>query len=334
MTTVAEFNALDQDGQIACLQTLGQAALEQYGVQPTKISPLVHAENTTFFVEAPQGRFNLRINRPGYQSTANIQSEIVWLSALRAAGFGVPAPFQGRLVTAQVDEVPEPRDCVLFRWLNGEFRTDTLSSDEAALIGNTMARLHEFSRRWVPPPEFDRQQTHAWAFQDQPSVGIGSPSSQVSEEDRAVLLRVDAQSRRMLRSYPKTAETFGLIHADLHVGNLLFEDGHLNIIDFDDTGWAFLLYDFAATLAFQVSRPNYREVRAALLEGYAQVRPLPPGTEELLDPFIRMRLTGVCGWMIDRADNPGLRAMCRNWVHEQCGWIETLRPFSSLPAAV
>lgn len=42
--------------------------------------------------------------------------------------------------------------------------------------------------------------------------------------------------------------TFGLIHADLHLDNVLFAGGEARPIDFDDCGLGHWLYDIAVTL--------------------------------------------------------------------------------------
>jgi Ser/Thr protein kinase RdoA (MazF antagonist) len=315
-----EFNALTQDEQVARLERLGRVALKEFGVAPTAISPLVHAENTTFRIESPEGEFSLRISRPGYQSTANVASEIAFLAALRAEGFRVPDPWQARLVTAEVAEVPEGRDCVLFRWMNGEFRRrdPRMNPEEARLVGRTMGQLHEFAYQWTPPAGFDRQQTHAWAYGPRQPMPIDVPNPLVSEEDRALLLQVDRMARKLLNELSKSPANFGLIHADLHVGNLLFENGQLNVIDFDDTGWAFWMYDFAAALAYEVARDEYETIRDAMFAGYAEVRPLPPGAEALIAPFIQLRYAGVANWVMERSDNPSLREVGPDWIADFC----------------
>lgn len=328
MISVDAFSSLSQQEQINRLQMLGERALLEWDISAERIEPLVHAENTTFHVFSPQGEFNLRISRPGYQSTSNIQSELAFLSALRQEGFRVPDPVQDRLVTASVPEVPEARDCVLFRWMNGEFRRENLSSDESRMVGAAMAQLHEFSARWNPPAGFDRQHNHEWAMQPRTPRPFDDPIEGIAEEDRLLLRNVHDESRELLRSLRETPETFGLIHADLHVGNLLFDDGQLNIIDFDDAGFAFLYYDFASSLAFQVSRPNFVEVRDALLAGYESVKSLPPHTESMVRPFLRMRLGGVATWILKRTDNPAFRETAPQWVRSFCDSIRKLDDYS------
>lgn len=321
------FNALNQEDQIARIELLGREALREFGVEPESISPLVHAENTTFRIQSAQGEFCLRISRPGYQTTSNIQSEIAFLSALRAEEFRVPDPWQGRLVTAAIEEVPEPRDCVLFRWMNGEFRRrePRMSPADALLIGRTMGQLHAFAKRWTPPVGFDRQPTHSRTLGPREPMLIDTPHPMVSEDDRALLLEVDAMARELLQSIPQDAANFGLVHADLHVGNLLFDNGVLSVIDFDDTGWAFWMHDFAAALAYESPRDEYPAIRDAMFAGYEETLPLPPQAHALLSPFIQLRYLGVSDWVMSRSDNPQLREVGPSWIADFCGSIRNLR---------
>ena len=291
------------------------------------MSSLVHAENTTFRTDSPQGRFCLRISRPGYQSTANIRSELAFLSALRAEEFRVPEPWQGRLVTAVTNEVPEPRDCVLFRWMGGDFRRRPaqMSVEDARLVGQTMGRLHAFSTRWTPPEGFDRQPSHALILDPRRPMPIDAPNPMLSEENRALLLEVDAATRALFARLPKDEANYGIIHADLHVGNLLFEDDKLNVIDFDDTGWGFWMYEFAASLAYETIREDGAAIREAMFEGYASERPLPPRATELIGPFIQHRFASISNWVLERSDNPMLREQGPSWITHFCEGILAAR---------
>jgi Ser/Thr protein kinase RdoA (MazF antagonist) len=136
---------------------------------------------------------------------------------------------------------------------------------------------------------------------------------------------VVAETRALLLSLPKDSAYFGLVHADLHVGNLLFEGEHLNVIDFDDTGWAFWIHDFAAALAYETEREEYESIRDAMFEGYVEARSLPPRIHDLLSPFIQMRFAGVANWVMERADNPMLRKEGPEWIAGFCRSIRKLR---------
>jgi len=313
-----DFAALTQQEQIARIELLGREALREFGVEPTGMTSLFHGENTTYKVESPQGDFCLRVCRPGYQSDSNILSEIEFLTALKHASFPVPEPYQDRVVKASVPEVPEARNCVLLRWQEGKFCREGYSIAQAAAVGKLMAELHNFSSQWVLPEGFDRQQLHGWAFDHVPQPALAVRQDSIDPEDFDLLVQVDQEARDLLNRLPRDAANFGLIHADLHQGNVLFDGDEIHVIDFDDLGYGFWLYDFSAALCFMVEEDEYPQVRDALLNGYSKVRPLPPGTEELLPAFIRLRAAGIANWILNRTDNPMFRERAREYVHGFC----------------
>ncbi|HWD37583.1 MAG TPA: phosphotransferase [Fimbriimonas sp.] len=320
-----EFAACSKEDQISHLEALGRNALADFEVVPTSMSPLVHAENTTFRVQSSEGEFCLRISRPGYQSTANIRSEIVFLAALSEVGRHVPRPWQPRVVTASAPGVPEERDCVLFHWIEGEICRQGLSREQAIQSGELAARLHAFVEGWTEPPGFDRQRVHTWLLDHNERLNVETPSPMVREEDRMHLLQVMEESRQLGAGLPKSPTWIRLIHSDLHPANIVVRDEQVFAIDFDDTGYGFLIYDFAAMLSFKVGKEGFDDYRDAVSEGYSRIRPLPPQTEELLPAFLRLRMASLCNWVTGRADNPELREIGPDFIAGMCERIKGLR---------
>jgi homoserine kinase type II len=70
----------------------------------------------------------------------------------------------------------------------------------------------------------------------------------------------------------------GIIHGDLFIDNVMFDDaGALAaLIDFEQASWGRLAYDLAVTtLAFGFGRDDFRpEIVRALIDAYAAVRPV------------------------------------------------------------
>ncbi|HEY2903743.1 MAG TPA: phosphotransferase, partial [Polyangia bacterium] len=67
----------------------------------------------------------------------------------------------------------------------------------------------------------------------------------------------------------------GLIHGDLFIDNVMYEDTTLSaLIDFEQAAWGRYIYDLAVTtLAFAYGRDDFRpEMVAALFAGYVAVR--------------------------------------------------------------
>ena len=90
---------------------------------------------------------------------------------------------------------------------------------------------------------------------------------------------------------------------------MLFWRGEARVIDFDDCGFGYWLYDIAVALWELRYRTDYEDFRSALIEGYTQHRPLPPGGLEHLDDFIAAREVAIGLWFAGTAQvNPAFRA--------------------------
>lgn len=115
--------------------------------------------------------------------------------------------------------------------------------------------------------------------------------------------------RDITQSLGHSPEVFGLIHADLHFGNVIFNGAKLQAIDFDDRGLGYWLYDLAVPLETLEERPDASWLRHALLVGYRRVRALSHDHELLLDGFIAARRVLLLLWLLSRMDHPELRGL-------------------------
>ena len=100
-------------------------------------------------------------------------------------------------------------------------------------------------------------------------------------------------------------ENFGLIHADLHPDNIVYDGEDLALIDFDDAAYGWHLYEIASALIMEIFSPDFDALRAALLEGYRAHRPLPERDVELLPVFLLIRGMAIVGWIHQRAEQVG-----------------------------
>jgi Ser/Thr protein kinase RdoA (MazF antagonist) len=114
----------------------------------------------------------------------------------------------------------------------------------------------------------------------------------------------------------------GLIHADLHVENFLFDEGRACAIDFDDCGWGFHLYDVAVTLWELQDRDRYPALRDALLTSYADRQPLPTGHFEHLDALMLLRRLQILLWILESREHAAFGDR-RSWAIEELGGIRT-----------
>jgi Ser/Thr protein kinase RdoA (MazF antagonist) len=159
---VRPFETLARHGQVRRLTQLGRRALGAYAIDVARLRPLAHGDNTTFRVDAADGsHYLLRIHRPSRKTPEEVRSELLWLTALhQGPGLTAPIPEPTRagdlLTVTRIPEVPEPRMCVLLRWLPGRFRDASLTPTHLAQVGAFMARLQNSASHFTPPEGFVR----------------------------------------------------------------------------------------------------------------------------------------------------------------------------------
>lgn len=263
-----------------------------------------HSENHTFRIDVPSGEhFSLRVHRPGYQSRANIESELAWLDALRRdTGLPVPQPIKGqdgRILQAFEQAGQGPRLAVLFAHVAGQ--EPAASGNLEALfvtLGGFAARMHRHVIEWRRPLGFERQIWSAERILDADGLwGDWRAAPGVSADIRTMLDDLDALLRRQLADYGTAGDRFGLIHADMRLGNLLVDGDHVTLIDFDDSGFCWFAYDFAAAISFHETHLAVPALKAAWLRGYLPIRALMPDDIAAMDTMVILRRMALLAWV-------------------------------------
>lgn len=260
---------------------------------------LRNRENVVYEIALPTGRAALRLHRIGYQSPAAIASELWWCDALARAGVPVPAAIASRDGALTVT-LSNGRLASAIAWIEGDALGEAgvpfarplpeiLALHET--LGALLARLHRTTDTLTLPPGFTRPrwdadglvgETPFWGrFWDHPAA---TPA-------QAATL---ARSRSFLRETLDQPLDTGLIHADVLRENVLVNDRSVSLIDFDDSGHGFRLYDLGTVLSQNLYEPAYPDIRAALMAGY--------GTTDtaLVDAFTLARTCASVGWTMPR----------------------------------
>ena len=100
------------------------------------------------------------------------------------------------------------------------------------------------------------------------------------------------------------------IHADLHLGNILFRDGELHVLDFDDMVTGPAVQDF--WLALPGRGQEVDRNRELFLAGYERFCEFDRATLRLIEPLRGLRLVRYTGWLARRWDDPAFRS---GWPH-------------------
>ncbi|MEO8397180.1 MAG: phosphotransferase [Chloroflexota bacterium] len=304
------FEMLTYNEQLARLTDAATVALRSYGYPDSALHSVAYINNAVFEVHAPDGsHFALRLHRPGHKREEWIKSELVWLAAICAdTSLCVPQPIQ-LIVYAPVHGLSEPIVCTLFTWIEGHFETpDTLSLDQVQEIGKYLSRLHNYSMTFNPPEGFARPRLDENGLSGVESAyDPGAGAALFTDEHRHTFQQVEERVQNVMHELGISKESFGLIHADFLMKNILFKGNEICAIDFDDCRWGYFLYDLAPLMLQFKDEPRYPELRDALWEGYTAQRALPDTYRAYLETFVAARDMFSCWWVAGNLHNPRIR---------------------------
>ncbi len=312
---MSDFFALNPQEQARRLEAAGHKALESWGIHDARLSLIKHRENAVFRVDKDDFVAALRVHRHGYHSNDELRSELQWMRALSEAGVAVPKVITTRSGEPFINHywpgLPGELQIDLFEWIEGRplGSVEDGVEDEAEVdatygaLGQLAARVHNQASVWRLPEGFVR---HAWDADglagENPFWGRFWELAAASESERDLLERGRARVYRDLGALPKSAATYSMIHADFAPENLMVDGDEVRLIDFDDAGFGWHLFELATSLYFIRGEPYYERARDALFAGYRRHRGLSDAQFELLSLFFLARGLTYVGWVHTRAE--------------------------------
>ena len=253
-------------------------ALAFYGLESAKAKLIRHYDNLVYKVEAEKV-YALRI----CPSVVNqkLKGEVDWLTALRRdTNLLVPKPLpnkQGDLISQL-----ENRYCVLFEWLEGEPISSIMSPKVARQVGEIMAQLHLHAANYCLD---DRMRDFTNCYDRDYFFGSNSWWQTKAKErlpnDYKGMRSGIEKARHLIESLDRSAEQFGIIHSDLHFGNIICDGEKYAVIDFGDCGIGYYLMDIAVTEAEFKDYYNGDLLISAFREGYQDRRGYFPHGEDV-----------------------------------------------------
>jgi Ser/Thr protein kinase RdoA (MazF antagonist) len=291
---------------------LARDALQKYGLTPYWEAKLfLLSENITYAVtnKLSGDRLMLRISKPGYHTPAELLSEVLWVEHLRKCTAIVTAEPQKGLDGEYVQFLDSPlaKDvytCLLYEFLEG--RNPDESDEATALrsfidLGEITAYMHRDTREWKPARTLPRFQ---WDF-DAMMLRIGrwQENPELDGEKIDTFTQCQKLLEKRLKKYGRTKYNYGLIHADCRLSNLLIDGMTIKVIDFDDCGYSWYMFDLAAAVSFI----GHKQIAAGLIEnwliGYQKVLPLAKAELKEVDTFLMARQLSLLGWLGSHQDS-------------------------------
>jgi Ser/Thr protein kinase RdoA (MazF antagonist) len=318
---------------LEALQEVAEKAVSRYGLpEGVAVSLINLSENATYRVQAADGRkWALRVHREGYHSKTAIASELAWLMDLRATGVVVtPRPVQG--TNGEIIQDVLERHVVLSDWEEGAepgIGYDLIRPFE--VLGEVTARMHAHAKQWQRPSYFQR---FTWDFDT--SLGDAKPHwgrwrdgmGVCAEKQKLFGRTVDLIGRR-LAAYGQGNERFGLIHCDMRLANLLIDGERVKVIDFDDCGFGWYMYDAATPVSFYEHEPQVPALIEAWKAGYRKAATLSKADEDEIPTFVILRRLLLVAWIGSHSETDLAKSMGLPYTEGTAGLCENyLRQFA------
>ena len=296
------------------------------------------SENFTYLVEGSNHfKAILRVHRENYHTKRDIESELHWKDALIESGTILsPRHFLGKNGQAvQVLNLPNSNSIkfmVLFEHIAGKEPDENGDlTKHFKNLGVNAARMHIHSIGWELSQDFSR---HKWdlntIFGKNATWGNWRDAPQVTSKVKTVLEKVELLVKQRLQNYGQGYDCFGLIHSDMRLANLIIDHQDTWIIDFDDCGFGWYLYDFAAGISFMETDTRIPKLKQAWLDGYTSIRGLKKVDFVEIDTLVMLRRMALLAWIGSHSEAPEPKALADGFAKQTAELGEKFLNFSYL----
>ncbi|UIO40129.1 phosphotransferase [Brevibacillus brevis] len=287
MTKLFQLNSEDDmEKVVAQFQQIAQKALQEYDLDGEHIRFNQLSDTCTFVIETEKdGDYLLRIH--ANKNRNEIDSELAWLSYLHEKmDVAIPKGVECRNGSKTVSIELANGDCVFVSvmcWVEGEHVDEKITEEQVYKEGVLLAKLHTVSPDFQLPPEFARPIWGEDSFK-QSMTRLAEHYHRFLTDEEFELYQLAADKILTgLSKLDKNSSNYGIIHGDLHQGNIVFHNGDPRPIDFGRCGFGYYLYDIAHTILGLF--PAQREL---VMKGYESLRKLEGDWLSKLESFAVM----------------------------------------------
>lgn len=280
---------------------------ERYGFDPEKVGTHDGFESFVYEYDKDGKTYMVKITHTIRRSKEYLLGEIHFLNHLTSHGINtmkVLRSLNGNLIEVIVDDNRDDSEkgyfsAFVYEKLPGvDGEEDDFPEWSNSLYeewGELMGKLHKASKSFkLPDPKYKRQ---VWFEEDLLDLEKYIPADQVEilEEGKRLIEEI--------KSLPTDSESYGVIHGDLHEGNLLYSEGNkLAVIDFDDCEYGHFISDisvavWAASIFLMEKRDdnsdkyknNLKSFLKSFFKGYRKENSLDKFWIDKLDKFLKLR---------------------------------------------
>ncbi len=140
--------------------------------------------------------------------------------------------------------------CVFEKASGTHVNRETLTDEFFEMFGKEVGKLHRLTKTFRPVHK--RIQWYEDPMHFKAEECLPEKDIVIIERYKEVLARI--------KSIPTNVDNYGLIHTDLHFGNMFISDGELTFFDWDDSSYKHFLSDIAIVIFYQPGFPLEQEI--------------------------------------------------------------------------
>lgn len=216
-----------------------------YGVSLEDISYHGGFENFIYVFEKDSKEYILRLVHNDHNIYEHVLAEIEFVDYLAlhnaCVSMVIKSKFNNIVEKIPIDDTHYFSVSVFVRGLGGWIREETKNPLFWEKFGEQVGLLHKLTKTYKPI----HKRLH---WQDNTLYQI---ASKVLEDD-AIIYDVLKTLKSKIVNLPKHLDNYGLIHTDLHFGNMVIDSsGALTFFDFDDAVYKHFISDIAIVIFYQ-----------------------------------------------------------------------------------
>lgn len=297
----------DRQSLLSRARKVALSALQQYDLEWECIRFIQLSDTITYKIETTANKSYLLRIHSDRLSKEEILSELTWLQALNTSDVltvpqGLASSAGPYVLEIKTDEEYRSPYVTIMQWVDGDHASEIITDSHAYNMGVMMGHLHKAAEGFAPPTAFVRPMWGKDSFKNEMSKLEKYYANFLSEKAWKSYQTAADKIISQIEVMQQNHHNYGLIHGDMHSGNIVFNNDLPYPIDFGRCGYGYYLYDMASTLL--ELGPKHRLL---LIQGYESVKKLDPEYARHLECFFIMVMIGnYCHHSSDPRETAGL----------------------------
>lgn len=273
-----------------------RALANSFALDPSRMRVLHRGEGIVLQAPGRSGAVILKMRQVSESDMPRLEARLAWIAYLHRHGVRVPelVASRGGIPLERVTVAGTLYAAHAYRAmpLTPESRIDWRDPSMPQKLGVVTGRMHRLAKGYEPEPGEPRM--GHWFEAD----WVARPH-EVLHRSQAIIAERIVALRDILMRVPVNVETYGLVHDDLHTGNVFHLGDDLAVIDFGCCHYAWFAADIASAMVFRTWIEEAKEQPEVVIgalrflrgvaKGYASECDLPTGWLDLLPSLLKLR---------------------------------------------